>query len=141
MEIPTITNKYQQGKIYKIVSNNTHMIYIGSTTSPLSMRMAQHRSNFLRCRSGYGNHVSAYDILDIDMDAQIFLVEEYPCYTVEALRARERYHIELNRDICVNMVIPGRTHKEYYEENRDKILRKHKQRYKDKKEKIAQYNK
>ena len=33
---------YSNGKIYKIVSNNTDKIYIGSTTVKLAVRKARH---------------------------------------------------------------------------------------------------
>ena len=35
---------YKQGKIYKIISNQTNLVYVGSTAMPrLSIRMAKHR--------------------------------------------------------------------------------------------------
>ena len=40
-------NKYNNGKIYKIIDNTNDNIYIGSTTEPiLSRRMAQHKSQY-----------------------------------------------------------------------------------------------
>ena len=38
-----MATKYQKGKIYKILNNKTDKIYIGSTTSALSQRLAQHK--------------------------------------------------------------------------------------------------
>jgi hypothetical protein len=51
------------------------------------------------------------------------------------LHARERYYIELNKDICVNKNIPTRTKKEYDEDNKEKI----KEYYQQNKEKKAEY--
>jgi predicted GIY-YIG superfamily endonuclease len=40
-------NKYQQGKIYKIVCNETGDIYIGSTIEPtLARRLAKHVAKY-----------------------------------------------------------------------------------------------
>ena len=42
----TTINKYNNGKIYKIVSDSTDKIYVGSTTQPLSKRHYEHKKNF-----------------------------------------------------------------------------------------------
>jgi|GEM_PF-6668335 len=41
-----MTNKYSNGKIYKLVSNHCDKPYIGSTTQPLANRKAGHRSGY-----------------------------------------------------------------------------------------------
>jgi hypothetical protein len=53
--------------------------------------------------------------------------------------ARERIHIELND--CVNKVIPGRTTKEYRQDNKKQISKKKKEHYNDNREQILQRNK
>ena len=45
-------NKYQNGKIYKIVDVGYNKCYIGSTCEALSQRMARHRSNYKRYLQG-----------------------------------------------------------------------------------------
>jgi pyruvate/2-oxoglutarate dehydrogenase complex dihydrolipoamide dehydrogenase (E3) component len=50
---------------------------------------------------------------------------------------RERYWVENTE--CINRIIPGRTRKEHYENNRDIILNKKKEHYENNKEKIKQY--
>ena len=48
---------------------------------------------------------------------RIQLLEEYPCEDKYQLRQREGYYI---RQIgTLNQIVAGRTHKEYYEENKE----------------------
>lgn len=135
-------NKYQQGKIYKIISDLTDTIYVGSTTSTLSARMAQHRRGYKHFINTGKGFITSYEILEIDPDCQIILIENYPCNSKDELRAHERYHIELNREICVNISIPCRSKKEYNEANKEKIAQRDKEYRKEyrkaNKEKIAQ---
>ena len=44
-------NKYQNGKIYKIVDVGYNKCYIGSTTETVSQRMARHRNCYKACKS------------------------------------------------------------------------------------------
>ena len=58
-------NKYQNGKIYKIIDIGYNKCYIGSTCEELSMRMARHRSNFKRFLKGSSNnHIRSYDLFN-----------------------------------------------------------------------------
>lgn len=109
---------YQTGKIYKITSNQTDQVYIGSTCSPLSQRMANHRSCMRAGRPGH--YITSFAIVQYD-DAVITLVEECPCESKEQLIRRERFHIE-NTPNCLNRCMPGRTMAEYYQANRNQIL-------------------
>ena len=43
-------NKYNKGKIYKIVDNTNGNVYIGSTIQTLSQRLGGHETN-LNCSS------------------------------------------------------------------------------------------
>ena len=98
------TGNYEYGKIYKIVSNQTDDIYIGSTSQKLLFtRFAKHRAGYNTwLRDGQKFSTSWY-ILKYD-DAQIILIENYPCKDKYELEARERHHIENNK--CVNKQIP-----------------------------------
>ena len=114
-------NKYQNGKIYKLINIEGTLTYIGSTTQSLAKRKANHHSNYKNWINGTYHFVSSYKIFDDDEDGcQIVLLEAFPCETKEELEKRERYYIENNE--CVNKVRPTRTQKEYYEDNKDKIL-------------------
>jgi hypothetical protein len=112
-------NRYSRGKIYKIVDNTNGNIYIGSTTEPtLARRLAKHRGNYISYLNGTSSYMSSYKIIE-NGDYDIVLVENCPCDTKDELHKRERHYIETLE--CVNMVIVGRTNKEYREQNKEKI--------------------
>jgi len=119
---------YGNGKIYKVICSETGRIYIGSTTSPLSKRMTQHR-----CKSG--NKCMTNDFID----GKIFLIEDYPCERKEQLLMRERFHIESMQ--CVNKFIPTRTRKEYLQFNKEYTKQKLKEYQEKNKEQIKQKSK
>jgi hypothetical protein len=98
----SIDKRYKDGKIYKIVSDKTDMIYIGSTIDTLNKRLNVHKSDKKRTNFKL--------IFEIDLNPKIVLLEEYPCKNRKELETRERYHIE-NND-CINKNIPTRTEKE-----------------------------
>lgn len=102
---------YQNGKIYKLISDHTNKIYIGSTQlNYLSSRMSQHRDYYKNYKIGKFSYMTSFDIMEYG-DTKIILLENYPCNSINELNARERYYIETME--CVNKIIPGRTKKEY----------------------------
>ncbi len=125
---------YLTSRIYKIVSNQTDLIYVGSTTQTLSQRMASHRSNFKRWRNDNGrNYTSSFEVMKFK-DAKIILIERVECKDKEGLLKIERKYIEsLN---CCNKYIPGRTKIEWRQDNEAKIKAKKKQYRQDNKEEI-----
>ena len=114
---------YSKSKIYKIVCNIAGLIYIGSTSQPLCRRIQDHKNDYKRYLNGKHNYVSSFKILEND-NYNIILVEDFPCETKEQLHARERYWIENTE--CVNIYIPTRTDKEYYEQNKEKLFEQRK---------------
>jgi len=124
-----MANKYDNGKIYKIVDFTNGNIYLGSTVQTLTVRLGQHKCD-KRC--------SSCDIIK-NGDYDIILIENYPCQSKEELEARERYYIE--NTTCVNVTIPGRTQKERYKDQREYRLEKQKQYTENNKEKIKEYKK
>ena len=107
------SNQYRNGKIYRIVSNQTYQQYIGSTIQPLKYRLSGHVRDFIRYQrskqdSSHSNsqYISSFEILKFS-DAAIQLIEEFPCASKLALETREGYYIRNNPN-CVNKVIPGR---------------------------------
>ena len=136
---------YQNGKIYKIESFIGNCIYYGSTCQLLCQRMAKHRTIY-RCEPH--SNITSKQVLEYP-DAKIYLVELYPCNSKEELLRREGYYIK-NND-CVNKCVAGRTLKEYYvdnkerlklyrENNKESITQKHKEYYIGNKEKIKLKN-
>jgi len=111
-----MSNSYQNGKIYKITSSQTDLIYVGSTIQSLDERFKKHKNNFKNNNSS----ITSKEILKYD-DAKIELIELYPCNSQEELYKREGVYIKtLN---CVNRKVEGRDSKskEYYEENKEKM--------------------
>jgi hypothetical protein len=118
---------YQNGKIYKIWSPQTEMIYIGSTTRLLCQRLADHKSNLTKYNEGKTNYTSSFEIIIFD-DAKIELIENFACNNKEELSGREGNLQREYRNICVNMRIEGRTSQEYYLDNKDYINKSNRER-------------
>ena len=116
------------GKVYKIYSEQTDRVYIGSTTKLLLQRFLQHKTNYRRYNDGTYNFVTSFHILQYD-DANIELIEEVEFDDKKELIRRERFHIEQNE--CVNKRVEGRTSKEWGQDNKDRVL-EHKQKYREK---------
>jgi hypothetical protein len=127
---------YKQGKIYVIRSNQTDVVYVGSTVEKLCVRMAKHRANYKIYMDGKFNYVTSFKILEYE-DAYIELVENYPCDSKEQLLKREGQIIRETQN-CVNRYIAGRTKGEYMQDNKEKIQHQRRNHYEDNKEKIQQ---
>ena len=88
---------YANGKIYKIISEKTDKVYIGSTCSPLHKRFYEHRNSFWRVQNGEknrgNNFLNSFELMKFE-DAIIVLVEEYPCNSLDELKIREAYWIQ-----------------------------------------------
>mgnify|MGYP003660245864 CR=1 FL=1 len=127
---------YQDGKIYKIISQHTNKCYVGSTTLKyLSSRLVQHRYNYEK-NSGT---TSKY-ILELG-DYEIVLLESCPCNSKDELHVRERHYMDILD--CVNKN-KSRTkeemkqyHSQYRLDNKDKIAIQKKNYKKLHKEAIA----
>jgi hypothetical protein len=100
---------YANAKIYKIVGKDGSTYY-GSTTVPLKKRMNGHAK--VNCTTAYRKIIS-------QMEWTYEMVESYPCTSRKELEAREGWYIRNN--LCVNLCTPGRTRKEYYEDNMEDI--------------------
>ena len=120
---------YGNGKVYKIVSNQTDKVYVGSTTKKyLSQRMDGHRCHHKMWKDGKRKHkVTSFDVLQFE-DAYIVLIENFPCNSKDELSARERYWIDSTEN-CVNKYKPGRTRTEHYQDNKCKINNKVREYY------------
>jgi len=107
---------YKNAKIYALRSHQTDDVYIGKTCEPLSVRFGKHKSSWKhRDTMAY---YTAHELLKYE-DCYIELVEECPCENVEQLRQIEGQHIRGTK--CVNKHIPGRTVKEWHEDNKDHV--------------------
>ena len=104
---------YQNGRIYKLVSNHTKYIYIGSTTMPLHQRLWQHKTHYELFSKGLINKICSSKQLYHLGKVEIILIQNYPCNSKEELLMRERHFIESLE--CINKKIPIRTVEEYIE--------------------------
>jgi hypothetical protein len=111
-----VLNKYQNGKIYKLVSSHTDKIYIGSTCRPLNERLTGHKSSYNEWNKNKLKYMSSFELLKLG-DVNIILLESCPCLNKYELYDKERYHIEQNLNNIVNKIRPNRTSLEYYQDN------------------------
>jgi hypothetical protein len=129
---------YKNAKIYKICPiNGEDECYIGSTTQGLSSRMTLHRYEFINKLTGPNSKIlfNKYG----SENCKIVLIKKFPCTSKEELHAEEAKHIKNNN--CVNKNIPGRTYKQYYQDNKEQHAKYFKQYRQDNKEQIAEYKK
>jgi len=103
---------YSNSKIYKLWSPEGDEIYIGSTTQTLKERKRKHT-----CKD---NHCSSKILFQKYNDVRMDLLLECPCENKFDLHKIEREFIKNNNN-CVNIHIPLRTDKEYYQDNKEKI--------------------
>jgi len=107
---------YKNSKLYTLRSHQTNLIYIGSTTTPLNCRLSGHKCFYKRFLNKKGSYITSCELMKYK-DVYIELLINCPCSNKEELRKIEGQYI---RDMeCVNKNIAGRTHKEWYDENKD----------------------
>jgi len=113
---------YKNGKIYRLVCEETGKQYIGSTCTSLVKRLYNHKKKSNVCSS------------KILINPKIILIEDYPCDRKEQLIARERHFIETMD--CVNIIKrPLLT----YDEKKDYSKQNCKKWYESNKEHVLQY--
>lgn len=121
-----IMNKFQNGKIYKIIDNVSNMLYIGSTYKTLKQRMKQHEYNIKKYKNGKYNYCSVFKVLE-NNNYNIELVKLLPCENKHDLHLEEGKIIKQlrneNKNI-INKCIPCQTNKEYKLINKDKLYKK-----------------
>ena len=130
---------YALSKIYKLVSNMTSDIYIGSCLMRLSTRLSQHKNKSNSC-------VSKKLFVD-NAIITIVLIENFACNTKNELKARELHYITTNN--CININKPfvceiplcdrKAWHKEYKQANAEQINTKRKEYYQTHIEQAKEY--
>lgn len=125
---------YQNGKIYKITGTTDEgeeLIYIGSTTQKLCLRLGGHKKVMKN------KNYSSRQVL-VCSNCLITLIELFPCNSKEELLMRERYYYDLYD--CVNKIKPiyfegelkelqKQYRKDYWIINGDKLKEEKKQYY------------
>ena len=124
---------YKNGKIYKIVCDETGLTYIGSTTQTLKKRLQQHEYGYNLYKSKPNISITtSFKVLE-GSAYRIELLEDVPFTTKSELYEREGYFVRSVK--CVNKHIPNRSYRQYCEDYRDKITeikRRYKQKHGDK---------
>ena len=124
--------KYQKGKIYKIVCDDNDLVYVGSTCKSLQQRFVKHKNHFNDWNNNkdHASYLSSFQILPHN-GVKIELLENYPCDSLYELKEREKYYITTIEN-CVNQVIPIRTveekkqlKKKYAKDNAVKLAEYH----------------
>lgn len=130
---------FSQAVIYKIVCKDLTIpdTYVGSTTNFIK-RKYMHRHNATSDLSCCG-HYLVYDKIKKcggwDNWEMIELCKADECTNLQELHKKEREYLE-KLEATLNKFIPGRTIKEYHEDNKEK----QKEYYQNNKEKINEYH-
>ena len=126
---------YANGKIYQIRNTEDDEVYVGSTCTTLTKRFSNHKSDSNRMKKTNCHVYKHMNALGVEK-FYIELIEDFPCENKTQLTAREGVFI---RDRgTLNMLIAGRTPKEYYQNNKVIIAKKSKVKY-DEQIKDAEY--
>ena len=137
------TVDYSKGLIYKLCCKDPTIkdIYIGSTTN-MRNRKNKHKSNCNNPNSKEYNYKVYQTIREFGGwdNWDMILVEYVNTTSKKELEKEERVVIELLKP-TLNYNLPTRTQKEYYEDNKEKILEYNKKYSEENKKKISEYNK
>lgn len=93
---------YNESKIYKIISEYTDEIYIGSTTIDLNKRLSIHKNDYIRWEKNKFHYINSFQLIQYGDGYKIELLESYPCNNNKELTDRENYWINQFRSIAVN---------------------------------------
>jgi hypothetical protein len=141
------------GRVYKITSNETADIYVGSTVQKLYQRFSNHKLDYTKYTQGkFAKYMTSYCILKYS-DAKIELLEERGFeYKNDMLKLEGEYIRAIEG--CINKQVAGRTekeykdtykdqykqyNKEYNETHKDRISQQHKEYYQANKDEIKQH--
>ena len=123
---------YNKAYIYKLWSLQTEDIYIGSSTTDKRLRLSLHKSHYKRFLQGKKKYCLTSSNIVKYPDCKIEIIEKFPCNSRSELEKREG-EIQRATDCC-NKYIAGRSHKEWYIDNKEKIVKKNKEYYIDNRE-------
>jgi hypothetical protein len=124
---------HEIGRVYAIRSFQTDKIYIGSTFQPLHKRLYEHKFNYKQWQNNKYYYITSFELIKYD-DCYIELIDEYKNLNKKQLEKFEGEHIRKNN--CTNRSIPGRTKKEYYQDNMNKIKEQRNNYYLEKSDEV-----
>ena len=119
---------YNNSVIYKLCCKDVNVkeVYVGSTTNFNRRRQSHKECCYKENRVGYLLPVYCFIRANGDWENwDMVEIEKYSCNDKRELHTRERYWIEQSCS-TLNKVIPTRTEKEHYENNKQKIAEKQK---------------
>ena len=139
----TESNKIVFGSIYKLISDQTTDVFIGSTTQRLNKCFNNHKYNYRNYLNDNHCYVKSFDLLKYD-DVRIELIFEAEFDDIKELHELEDEYIK-DTDNCINEIPQKKTRHDYYElhkdKHRDKKNEKAKERYERDKEIILEKQK
>jgi RNA polymerase-binding transcription factor DksA len=135
---------YQNSVIYKLKHNEDYddtNIYVGSTSN-FKHRKNQHKTSCNNEKNKkYNTPIYQYIRDNGGWDNWVMIpIEQYSCNSKKELEIQERHHIDLLRP-KLNIIKPGRTKKEYYEDHKEVLNEKFKEYYEVNKKKILEQKK
>lgn len=134
----SIENRFMNGKIYEIWNSDLDIVYIGSTVKTLKQRLSKHLSAWGSWKQTGKGYCSSYRIFQTD-NYFINLIDDFPSKSRKELEKEEGSLIRQHD--CVNLVIPGRTQKEWLQDNKEQVTEYQSQWYLNNKEQIAEQKK
>ena len=145
--MPKIPIDYSNCSIYKIEHiEDESLIYVGHTTN-FKQRKAQHKQN---CNNENNKefNLKLYTMIRQNGGFEMFKMIEIEKYKCNDRREADKRENEVMKELKATMnknrsFITEEEHKDkikqYYEDNKDKIVKKKKEYYEDNKDKIKQY--
>jgi selenocysteine-specific translation elongation factor len=121
---------------YKIVCNNSGLIYVGSTILPIERRLKQHEYNYRYYLENKNCFVTSFLIIEKN-NYSVYLINSVQCIDKKQRNIIEALYI-LNES-SVNKIQPGRDKKQYRQDNKEHIKENMKQYRQDNKENMKQY--
>jgi hypothetical protein len=125
------------GFIYRISSNLTERVYIGSTTQSVEERLQKHRADYNRYLKGTYHYVTSFELIKLT-HYEINIIQTVEVNSKKELRELEAIAIRGEANV-VNKFIPNRTKAQYRQEYKEEIKIYQSQYYQDNRERIAQY--
>ena len=142
--MPKVQIDFSKTIIYKIVHKedpDNHESYTGHTTE-FAKRKCEHKKRCLN-PNNKKHHLKVYKYIRENGGWDNFImleIEKYPCNDGNEARARENYwYNELKSKL--NTQVPSRTLKQYFQDNREKLLENNKQYYQDNRDEYLEYQK
>jgi len=105
--------------------------------------MSSHRAEYRKwLKDNKSRYTTSFKLLK-DPDAEIILIEHFPCNSKDELRAREQYWIEQYGNKCINKnaAYTGKTQKEYKHDYNILYREKNKEKIKEQEQKYKELNK